>query len=537
MRVHLVVRAALGAATLALTACGNGSSPAAGDATVLHRGNKSEPLTLDPHIAHVQDTRFIIAEMFTGLYEPGPGGEPVPSLAERVSVSADGLVWTFTLREAVWSDGVPITADDVVAGLRRALDPATLNPYPTALLMLENAEAVNQGRMPVEALGASARDASTVELRLAYPAPYLPSVLMLWGQPLPRHAYEAHGRNWLDSDKIVTSGPFHLVEWRSDNFVHLRASETFHAADQVCLEEVYYYPTVDTAAAERRVRNGELHMNTEFAGANLDFLRRRNPDLVSLTPGVLLRNITFNTSEPPFDDARVRRALSLALDREFLTAEMLAGADAPALRVVGPGIENRLEGIALDFAGTDLAARRAEALALLEAAGYGPDNPLTFTLFYTPSAGWPRLVPVMQADWTSIAPWVEIDLQVRETQLHYAGMRAGAFQAGTAGWLPDINDPHGYLMQWDSAAGEINYTRWTDARFDALLHEGVQTADPQQRARLMGEAERIVLDAAPIIPVFFESTKLLVSERVEGFVPNPFRLHQSRWLCLQDTPD
>lgn len=535
-RGHVNIASILAALCLTVAACSEAVAPSQ-ETQILHRGNQTEPLSLDPHIAHIQDSRFIIAEMFTGLYEPGPDGEPVPGLAETVSISPDGRVWTFTLREALWSDGVAITAGDVVAGLRRALDPQTRNAYPTVLFVLENAEAVHQGELPVEALGATALDPSTVELRLAWPAPYLPSVLMLWGQPLPRHAYEAHGRDWTDPDNIVTSGPFHLVEWRADNFVHLQASETFHAASEVCLEEVYYYPTVDTASAELRVRTGELHMNTEFAGANLDFLNRRHPEMVALTPGTLLRYITFNTAEPPFGDARVRRAMSLAIDREFLAGEVLAGADEPAYRVVGRGIANRADGIGLDFAGQDIEARRAEARALLDAAGYGPDNPLHFTLFYTPSAGWPRLVPVLQGDWALIAPWVNVELQVRETQLHYAGMRAGAFEAGTAGWLPDIDDPHGYLMQWDSEAGEINYSRWSDARFDALLHEAMLTADPERRSDLMGEAETLVLDAAPMAPVFFESAKILVSERVEGLVPNPFRLHQSRWLCLQDTPD
>jgi oligopeptide transport system substrate-binding protein len=518
------------AAAVILAAC-SGERP--DDSATLHRGNRSEPLTLDPHTAHLQDARFIIADMFVGLYEPGPDGRPVRGLAESVEVSGDGLVWTFGLRQAQWSDATPITAGDVVAGLRRALDPDTMNQYPTMLFMIENARAVNRGEQPVEALGATAVDPRTVELRLEYPAPYLPSVLMLWGQPLPRHAVAEHGPAWIHAENIVTSGPFHLVEWRADNFIHLRASDTYYDADDVCLDNVYYYPTVDTAAAERRVRNGELDLNTDVSGASLEMLRRRNPEIVETHPGVLLRNLILNTSRPPFDDARVRRALSLSIDREFLAGEVLAGADRPAWRIVGEGVANRPEGVALDFAGADIEARRAEARRLLEEAGFGPDNPLRFNFFYTPAAGWPRVAPVIQADWSAIAPWVDAALMVRETQLHYAGMRADAFAVGTAGWLPDFDDPYGYLLQWRSDAGDINYSGWSDPDYDALLDEAIQAADPERRAALMAEAEQLVLDAAPIIPVYYESSKMVVGERVQGWVNNPWRLHQSRWLCVE----
>lgn len=530
---HFKARNLVGLLALILAACGTGEPPH-DDTNVLHRGNKSEPLTLDPHVAHLQDARFIIAEMFTGLYEPGPAGEPQLALAESVDVSGDGLTWTFVLRDALWSDGQPITSDDVVAGLRRTIDPATLNPYPSTFFMLENAAAVNRGDRPVESLGARALDTRTVELKLAHPAPYLPSLLMLWGQPVPRHALAEHGPNWMRPENIVTSGPYHLVEWRTEEFVHLRASETFFEASSVCLEEVYFYPTTDTASAERRVRNGELHLNTEFSSANLEFLQRRNPELVRVSPGLIMRNLTLNTAEPPFDDARVRRALSLATDRRFLTEAVLAGADAPALRAVAESISGRAEDVELDFADEDIESRRIEARTLLQEAGYGPGNPLAFTLFLTPSAGWPRVAPVLQADWGAIAPWVKVELLVRDTQLHYAGMRAGAFEAGTAGWLPDFDDPYAYLLQWEGRASDINYSRWSDPLYDALVEEAIHAAGPERRAELMGQAEQIMLDAAPMIPVFFDANKMLVRPEVEGFVPNAYRLHPSRWLCLAD---
>ena len=153
------------------------SGPQSDEGAALHRGNRMEPLSLDPHVAYIVPEMQIVSDLFVGLYQRDADGRAILALAETATVSDDGLSWTFILREAQWSDGVTITADDVVAGLRRALDPATRNAYPDALFVIENGQDIAQGRAPVQSLGATALDPRTVELRLEYPAPFLPSVL------------------------------------------------------------------------------------------------------------------------------------------------------------------------------------------------------------------------------------------------------------------------------------------------------------------------------------------------------------------------
>ena len=518
----------LGASLLA--ACGNGGG--GDDATTLHRGNRIEPLSLDPDIAHIMDERTIVADLFTGLYEPSAEGRPLPALAMSAETSQDGRTWTFGLREANWSDGEPLTAEDVVFGLRRALDPATGNQYAAPLLIIDNAEAVYAGRLPPEALGVTAIDAARVEIRLESPAPYLPSVLMYWGQPVPRHAVEAHGSEWIRPENIVTSGAFTLAEWRLNNFIHLEANPEFFAAEEVCLTDVYYYPTVDTAAAERRVRAGELDLNNEFSSGNTGFLQSRHPELVQAVPGLTLRHIGFNTDRAPFDDARVRNALSMAVDRRFITGEVLAGLDVPAWRVTPAGLSGRREDVALGFRDTDMQTRRDLALRLLEEAGFGPDNPLRFTVYYQPASSWPRIVPVVQQDWMELAPWIEVELVSRDSQLHYDAMRAGDYQVATSGWVPDFDDPYAVLLQWESRAGEINYSRWTDPDYDRLTDAALRTDDPDERADLLAEAEQILLDASPVIPVFFQGNTQLVGPQVSGWISNPAAINVSRWLCV-----
>lgn len=522
---------AAGLIGLAMAGCGAPSTD--GEERVLHRGNELEPLSLDPHVAYIVGERQIVVDLFIGLYQPDAQGRPVLGLADSAETSADGLSWTFTLREAVWSDGEAITADDVVTGLRRALDPATRNPYPTKLFVIRGAQAVSEGRAAVDTLGAEAPDERTVVLHLEHPAPYLPSVLAVWGQPVPSHVLAAHGDAWIQPEHIVVSGAFDLVRWRSNDLIELERNARFFDADQVCLDHVYYYPTVDTAAAERRVRNGELDLNTEFTGANLAFLREHHGALVDISPGLVVRSISFNTQSQIGGDVRVRNALGMAIDRRFIADEVLAGADEPAYRYVPDGVTGRAEGPRLAYVDQAMDQRRAEARRLLQEAGYGPDAPLSLTLYYQPSAGWPRVAPVIQQDWSLIADWVDVQIAVRDSQLHYDAMRSGDYVAATSGWVGDFDDPYAYLLQFGADAGDINFSRWRDGAYQDVLRAALMNPDTHERSAQLAQAEMIFLNAGPETPVFIESTKALVSPRVQGWRSSPWQINPSRWLCVE----
>jgi len=527
-----MIRPWIAAALAALAAACGG--PQTDDGATLHRGNAMEPLSLDPHVAYIVAETQIVSDLFVGLYQRDANGRAVPGLADSATVSGDGLIWTFTLREAQWSDGVAISADDVVAGLRRALDPATRNAYPDTLFVIENGQEIATGRAPVESLGATALDPRTVELRLEYPAPFLPSVLAIAGQPAPRHVIDIHGEDWIRPENIVVNGPFNLVRWETNNLIELIRNSLFFEAETVCLDRIFYYPTTDTAAAERRVRNGELDFNPEFSGNNLAMLRERHPGLVDIAPGLTIRTLTMNTRSDITGDVRVRRALGMAVDRRFIANEVLSGADDPLYRYVPDGITGQPDDIRLDYADQPMEARRAQARALLEAAGYGPDNPLGLTFHYTPSAGWPRVAPVIQEDWSLIADWVRVQIAVRDSQLHYDAMRAGDFVVATSGWVGDFDDPYAYLLQFMTEAGDTNFSKWSDPAFDDAANGALRTLDVEARAQLLGQAETRLLESAADIPIFVESRKTLVGPRVRGWRTGPIPVIPSRWLCVED---
>ena len=514
-------------ALFSLAACGEDAQ----DPTTLHRGNTDEPLTLDPHKAVLQVEIAILNDLFEGLYRYEADGAVSPGLAREVDVSADGLVWTITMRESAWSDGEPVTAHDFVAGLRRFVDPETFNELASSAGHIANATEIIAGELPPEALGVTALDDLTIEFRLDYPAPYMPDFLAGSAWPLPRHTVDRLGDAWVQPGEMVSNGPYQLSEWRSRDFIRLTANAHHRDAGELCFADVYYYPTVDRASAQRRVRSGELDLNPNIDGASLEFLRENEAEMLHASPSTTAEDIMFNVSAPPFDDVRVRQAFTMAIDRRFLAEEVLGGASAPNWRMLSPDLPGAPPGPALPYADQDMESRRAEARRLLEAAGYGPDNPFSATFRHTPSFG--RVVPVLLQHWSMIAPWVSIDLEQNDTQIHYSWMRAGDFQFAQSSWTPTLADPAGVLYLWASEAGEMNYSRWNSPEFDAVFNQGRASADPDERRRLMAQAEQILIDNVPHGPLAVPLNFNLVRPEITGWNANARRINSSRWLCRE----
>jgi len=524
------------ASMLILAACGGAAEEARESAgIVLHRGNTAEPLTLDPHKASGTWEQAIISDMFIGLFTENAAGEPVPGMAASWTVSDDGLIWTFSLHEASWSDGVPLTADDFVFSMRRLLDPETVAQYASLLYLIENAQSVNEGDLPVDQLGVHAIDPHHLEIRLEHPAPYLPGLLTHYTAfPVPAHIVREHGDAWVQPANIEVNGPYKLMQWRTNDFVHVRKNELFADAENVCIDDVYYYPTNDTNTAERRVRNGELDLNSDFPGQRIDFFRREIPDYVHVHSYLTTDYLSFNTTRAPFDDVRVRLALSMAVDRDFIVENVLKAGQISAYSLVPPGIANYSQGATSPWKDDSLDARRAEARRLLEAAGFGPDNPLRFEYTHRNTRDNPRIAPVLQSDWRQIAPWVEVDIAGIETQIHYDNLRTRNFQVADGAWVADYNDAQNFLYLLETRSGPMNYSGWSNADYDQRVDESSFILDPELRAEVMQGAEQLMLDNAPIAPLWHNVNKNLVNPRVTGWVDNSADIHRTRYLCIVD---
>lgn len=499
----------------------------------LEYGNQSDPLTLDPQKANLLYESVIISDLMVGLTTDGPDGSPVPALATRWETTPDGLTWTFHLREAVWSDGVPITAQDFVYAYRRILDPQTAAIYAYMVHVLKNAQAVNEGRAAPEALGVRALDDRTLQLTLEHPAPYLLGLLKHNSFfPAPRHVIARYGDDWVRPGRYVSSGPFTLAAWRLGDRLQVVKNPRFWDAAKVCVDRINYYPTADSVTAERRVARGELDINATFQSNRLQRLRRTMPGVARTHVSLATAYLSFNTRDvPALRDIRVRRALSEAIDRDFITGKLLRAGQQPAYSFVPPWTANYAPGPKLRWAAKPFPARQAEARALLAQAGYGPHRPLKLEIKTAMNSDSMLLMEAVQADWRAIG--VEATILQNEGQILFAAYRERDFQVGGMQWYADFNDPVTFLGLLKSDTGAQNYGDYDNPAYDALLAAADREPDAAKRAGILARAEQLMLDDEGMAPLYFVVNRNLVSPRVTGWVDNAENFHRARWLCVK----
>ena len=521
-------------AALVLTACqGAPQRPVCPAGKVcLEYGNNSEPQTLDPHKANLNDEGAIIGDLIMGLTTDAPDATPVPGVATHWETSADGLVWTFHLRPSKWSDGTPVTADDFVFGIGRTLDPKTASIYAYLLYVIKGGQAVNEGKAPLASLGVRAVDPLTVEITLEHPAPYLPELTKHWSFfPAPRHVVEKLGDAWVQPGKYVSNGPFRLTAWKLGDKITVEKNPQFWDAKNVCLDRINFYPTPDVVSAERRVARGELDLNTSFQSNRYERLKASMPGVARTDVALATSYLSFNTRDvAAFKDIRVRRALSEAIDRDFITAKLLRAGQQPAYAFVPPIAANYVKGPRLRWADKPFAARQVEARALLAQAGYTAERPLELTILTANNTGTLLLVEALQADWRSIG--VKVKLQQSEAAVAFDAYRNRAFQVGSMSWSGDFNDPITFLGLMKSDTGGQNYGDYKNPAYDALLAQADQEPDIAARAQILARAEQLMLDEEAIAPIFHVVSRSLVGKQVTGWVGNAPNFHRTRWMCL-----
>lgn len=520
---------------LALAACSNAPQRAACPAgqVCLEYGNNSEPQTLDPAKSNLIDESSIISDLMMGLTTDAPDARPIPGAAESWTVSPDGLTWTFRLRDAKWSDGVPVTADDFVYGLRRTLDPKTASIYAYLLYVIRGGQAVNEGKAPLESLGVRALNPHTLQIVLAHPAPYLPEVLKHQSfYPVPKHVVERYGDGWVQPGRYVSNGPFKLLSWRLGDRITVVKNPLFWDAANVCLDRVNYYPTPDVVSAERRVARGELDLNTRFQSNRYERLQKTLPGVARTDVSLATAYMSFNAAVPAFRDIRVRRALSMTIDRDFITAKLLRAGQQPAYAFV-PGITANYvkDGPKLAWAALPFVKRQAEAKRLLAAAGYTKAKPLKVTITTPNNTDTLLLMEAVQADWRAIG--VDARIEQNEAGVAFAAYRNRAFEIGNMSWYGDFNDPVTFLGLFKSDTGAQNYGDYRNPAYDALLDAADQEPDAARRAKILARAEKMLLDDEGVAPMFFVVNRNLVSPRVTGWAHNAPNFHRTRWMCLR----
>jgi oligopeptide transport system substrate-binding protein len=501
------------------------------DPTVLARGNGAEPDTLDPHKASGNWENNIIGDMFIGLMTDGPDGEAVPGTAESLSASADGLTYRFKLREHVWSDGKPVTAHDYVYSFRRMANPKTAAQYVSILYPMKNMQEAASGHVPPEAIGARVIDDLTLELTFRYQVPYIRELLTHYTTfAVPRHVVEKYGEEWTRPEHIVVNGPYILKEWIPNEFVRLERNPRFFDADKIAVKTVYFSPTQDSSAALKRFRGGEFDLVTDSVPPQqIRWLELYLPHELRLTPFILSQYVQFNVHRKPFDDVRVRTALSLAIDREIMVSKVTRAGERASYSFVPPGMPG-YRSAEIGFRAVPMVQRLARARRLLDEAGFGPGNPLSFDL-NTSNTTETRIVSVaLQGMWNDAG--VKVRIVPSDSQIHYNLLRKRDFTAAWAGWIADYRDPKNYLTLFQTATTDLNYGGYSNGAFDALVDLSDQQREPAAREISLRHAEQMLLDDSAVVPVYFGVARNLVSPQVKGWVDNNVNIHRTRYLSL-----
>lgn len=499
---------------------------------VLHRGNLTEPTSLDPHKGDGVASSNIQRDLFEGLIIPAPDGSLVPGAAERWEVSADKKTYRFFLREdGRWSNGDPVTAGDFVYGLRRSADPATLSNYSMILSPIENADAVINGLEPPENLGVEAESERVLVIRLKAPTPYFAELLThSTTYPLHEKSVTELGRQFARPGNLIGNGAFVLDEWVVQSHIKLSKSPTYWDRENVRLETVFYYPIENLNTELKQYRAGELDWTDSLPYQQLNWVRENLPDEIHIDPYLGVYYFGFNASRPPFkDEPELRRALSMAIDREIITGKVTGAGEIPAYNWVPPlpGYDGQKPA----WASWPIEDRLAEARRLYAAAGYGPEKPLEVEIRYNTSENHKRISLAVAAMWkkelgiktTLINQEFKVFLDTRSQKKDTQVFRAA--------WIGDYRDPFNFLEILQSGHGQ-NDTGYASPRYDELMLRSMLEPDVAVRQQTLEEAERIMLEDQPIMPVFFYVNRRVVKPWVRGWKSNLLDFHPSQHFYI-----
>jgi|TARA_B110000483_G_scaffold99953_1_gene122611 oligopeptide transport system substrate-binding protein len=503
---------------------------------VLHFGNGTEIQGLDPHIVTGVPEHHIIQTLFEGLVLKNPYTlEIEPGIAERWDISDDGRIYRFYLRSnAVWSNGDPITAEDFRWSWQRALMPALGNLYNYMLFPVVNAESFATGETDdFSQVGVRVIDQYILEVELNEPTPYILQLLDHYSTfPVHRATIEAFGSasdrlsQWARVDNIVTSGAFELVEWGLNSHIRVEKRASYWDADKVQLNAIVFYPTENLTTEERMFRDGQLHRTEDISLDKIPVYLRDDPELIEIAPYIGTYYYMVNTTRAPFDDVRVRKALAMTVDRDLLVETVLQGIVAPAYAVVPPGTLGYTPPQTFNF--DPIAARE-----LLAEAGYpnGEGFP-SFEILYNTQESHRKIAVAIQQMWNQHLG-VGVSIVNQEWKVYLASQENLDYQVSRRGWIGDYVDPNTFLDMFITGGGN-NKTGFSDPLYDQIvLRDAPAAQDRDARYELFYQAENILLEQMPIIPIYTYQSKHLKHPSIKGMPPNIMDYYNYKYVYLE----
>ncbi|WP_339826891.1 peptide ABC transporter substrate-binding protein [uncultured Parasphingorhabdus sp.] len=484
--------------------------------TQIVRLSDSEIKGLDPQKVSDLSSLRVAADQFEGLTRLDAKGNAEPGLASEWQISPDGLTWTFALRQNLrFSDGIDFDATLFPALFQRLRAPETAA---AAKALFGNIVAV------------AAPDPNRLIVTLASPDPSLPALLAHPAMAaLPLHRIRDAGDKWTSDRPMIASGPYQLIEWKLNDHARLERNPAWYDGTAPTAT-IIWKPMDDSLSAMRLFLSDGADIAADYPASRHQWLKENHPTAAHSVPYLGSYYFAFNTRAPPFDDRRVRRALSMAVEREWIADKVIGIGNIPAWGLLPPGLAGPAA-TRPEWANWPRKKRLQEASALLDAAGFGSDNPLRFEIRFNSSAEHRRVSVAMAAMWKPLG--VEASLFNSEAALHFAALRQHDFALSRSGWIADLPTPENFLLVHQQANGGGNYSGYDNPVYDRILAQAIAEPDTRQRQKLMRDAEAILIADMPILPLYFYVTRSLVAPRIAGWEDNISNVHPSRTLLIR----
>ncbi len=521
-------------ATSTAGSCGGADAPgiATGGAepSVLTRGLGGQPGSLDPQRAEDAFSYDVLRDLYEGLTASTPAGEVIPATATSWRVEEGGKRYLFRLRrEARWSNGDPVVATDFVEGFRRAVDPATVSGAADLLRAIENAPAILQGQLPVDHLGVRALDDYSLEIRLSQPVPFFPDILTnTVASPVHRSSLTASG-GFSTPGATISNGPYELAAFSPGAHLRLRRNPNYWDSSSVAFDEVHYEFVVDENVEFMRFRADELDVTNTVPEQRFQELLAAPDSGLQHRATLATFYFTFNTDRGPLrGKPGLREALSLLVDREAITALVTRAGQVPAYSLVPDGTWN-FTPARYDWEKDSKQQREARAITLYSDAGYSVARPLRLRMLYNENELVQKVCIAIAAMWKE-SLGVETELIQMEFKA-YLTARADPAQWDVVrvGWTADYNDASTFLDTM-SVGSPQNFGRWSSAEYAGLMKSAAVEGNPDRRRDTLQQAESLMLNDYPLLPVYFYVTRRLVQPQVAAPEINPMNRTYSRYF-------
>ncbi len=530
--------------TLVLSACGfsgnksGDSTSSSGEAkTTLNVNISTEPFSLHPGLANDSTSGSVIRQTFEGLTRINAEGKPENAMASDIKTSADGKTYTFTLRDAKWSNGDPVKAEDFEYAWKWALDPKNESQYAYQLYYIKGAEAANKGKAKVANVGIKAKDDKTLVVELENPTPFFTELTAFYTyMPVNKKVAEKN-KNWYTNagENYVSNGPFVLSKWKHGGSITLEKNNEYWDKDTVKLKKINMSMIKDTNTELSMFKKGELDWAGSPTGSlpteSLKTLKKEGGLKIQTIAGIY--NYKFNTEVKPLNNANIRKALAYSINRQAIVDKITQGEQVPAMAIVPPTMEGFTDNKTGYFKDHDVDTAKKLLEKGAKELGYKSVSDLpTLKLSYNTDEGHQKIAQAIQEMWKKDLG-VKVELDNSEWNVYIDKIHSGDYQIGRMGWLGDFNDPVNFLELYKDKDGGNNYTGWESKEYKQLLNDSAKETDKTKREEMLKKAEEIIINDMPIAPIYFYTQLWVQDPKLKGVVVSGLGDVQYKWAHFE----